>query len=499
MSSNKLIKTNQEGEDFISELPEQLLSTILSYLPTDEAVCTSILSKKWTHSWRFVSRLDIDQTQMTSKKKHSRLSKSKIMINAKTVQNYKSVNLPTKIFNRVVEITSSILNSHRGELSSFRLVHFPKCLENGILEGWVRYLVEEKEIQDLVLVRAAEGRSKKFLDPTDRVVLSTLILPINILLSVSKLVLENYNLGLLVSCTSDSYTNNLETLKLSKICIGQEILEGVILSNCKSLKNLSLVMCFGFKKLKIDHTNIIFLELQDIFTNEIHVTAVNLGVLVLHSIGCEPKGLVIDIPNLKVFCAYCVDGWSNFHLKSMLETNVILEECSDLLRSDHPRQYPNIFENLLVLKVDLELNKVREAMPLAYVLRSCPYLEKLEVIILKSDEYDSDGSLPYPSILFWEKREYSDYSHRLKFVTIMGFEAREQEMEFAKHLITRGTKLKMFTVFFNKCSSDRANTGLGLLKVPRASLDLCIEFKPAKEDAYGDQIEDWALKYLDLV
>ncbi|EOA14397.1 hypothetical protein CARUB_v10027593mg [Capsella rubella] len=42
----------------ISELPEDLILTILSFLPTKHAVLTSLLSKKWKYLWTKVPRLE---------------------------------------------------------------------------------------------------------------------------------------------------------------------------------------------------------------------------------------------------------------------------------------------------------------------------------------------------------------------------------------------------------------------------------------------------------
>lgn len=56
-------------EDTMSKLPEPLISRILSFLPTKDAVRTSVLSKKWLFRWTFITRLDLDDTEFYSLKK----------------------------------------------------------------------------------------------------------------------------------------------------------------------------------------------------------------------------------------------------------------------------------------------------------------------------------------------------------------------------------------------------------------------------------------------
>ncbi|XP_054784861.1 F-box/FBD/LRR-repeat protein At4g26340-like [Prosopis cineraria] len=48
--------------DEISKLPDSLLQHILSFLPTKEAIATSLVSKMWKPLWRSLSTLDLDDS-----------------------------------------------------------------------------------------------------------------------------------------------------------------------------------------------------------------------------------------------------------------------------------------------------------------------------------------------------------------------------------------------------------------------------------------------------
>jgi len=54
--------TGDDRPDVISGLPDLVICQIISFLPTEQAVATSILSKRWTHLWCSVPtlRLDVD-------------------------------------------------------------------------------------------------------------------------------------------------------------------------------------------------------------------------------------------------------------------------------------------------------------------------------------------------------------------------------------------------------------------------------------------------------
>ncbi|KAK4268295.1 hypothetical protein QN277_024972 [Acacia crassicarpa] len=55
VSKNKRRRTKK---DRISDLPDPLLLHILSFLPAEEAVATSLLSKRWRPLWRSLPAID---------------------------------------------------------------------------------------------------------------------------------------------------------------------------------------------------------------------------------------------------------------------------------------------------------------------------------------------------------------------------------------------------------------------------------------------------------
>lgn len=53
-------ETVVEGEDIISKLHQSILGQILSFLPTIEAVHTSVLSTRWIHVWKSITGIQFN-------------------------------------------------------------------------------------------------------------------------------------------------------------------------------------------------------------------------------------------------------------------------------------------------------------------------------------------------------------------------------------------------------------------------------------------------------
>ncbi|XP_057444871.1 F-box/FBD/LRR-repeat protein At3g14710-like [Lotus japonicus] len=59
---NSKRQKHNKGQDMISNLPDFIIGHILSFLPTKDAVRTSVLSKSWTYRWTFITDLHFEDT-----------------------------------------------------------------------------------------------------------------------------------------------------------------------------------------------------------------------------------------------------------------------------------------------------------------------------------------------------------------------------------------------------------------------------------------------------
>ncbi|AES99622.2 F-box/RNI superfamily protein [Medicago truncatula] len=69
-------RRRRRAADRISSLPDDVLCHILSFVSTQEAVATSVLSKRWTHLWRSIDNIDFKYIEIDSIKSYSKFNNS---------------------------------------------------------------------------------------------------------------------------------------------------------------------------------------------------------------------------------------------------------------------------------------------------------------------------------------------------------------------------------------------------------------------------------------
>ncbi|XP_028763761.1 F-box protein At1g80960-like [Neltuma alba] len=423
--SRSLARAAHQEADFISQLPDEALSFIISKLPIDEAIRTSVLSKRWRRLWRFTPHLEIDGKRMIMP-----LAQRENPLEAQDPYSQLSRALNRGLTRYGLRI-SVILIRHSGDLPSCRFIHFPYSIAREEVVCWVK-LAKFKKVKNLSLeceffdmgtienvldiYEAVERRSKPDFPP-------------GIFSGLFSLQLIHYTLSSpepFVGC------ENLKTLILKNIYIDDETLEG-ILENCQGLENFSLLESYGFGKLQIHNPNLKVLQLSVLELDEIVVFAERLEVLLFDSLA-YPGSLKIYSPSLRVIHSY-----SNSMLGQMfaLSAGKQVLKASELL--GNYRHFwdsrSNFFLSLSKFSIDMDLNDVQDCRLISTFMKLCTRLETLEITLPVHNDMANRG-------IYWDLRVACNCVHdQLKFVYLRGFKGNNQEFEFLKHIITKGRKL----------------------------------------------------------
>ncbi|XVE63265.1 hypothetical protein DITRI_Ditri07aG0006200 [Diplodiscus trichospermus] len=203
-----------------------------------------------------------------------------------------------KDVSRVVSAINKVLFSHKCNLISCKIIHFPDSCGNGQLDKWIKHLLEEKKAQELALT--CEDYPDLMIEyATKKLCLSSGIF-FGTTLHALELIyykLETYNISAFDHC------HNLKTLKMKRLSLRTKTLEGII-SRCACLEHLSLHACTGLSQVRIVNHNIKIVELKFLKVGEINLSTKSLYVLMLDYLKCPAKRLVICAPKLRVFHAY---------------------------------------------------------------------------------------------------------------------------------------------------------------------------------------------------
>ncbi|KAK9277044.1 hypothetical protein L1049_006583 [Liquidambar formosana] len=427
-----------EDNNRMSQLPDNLLGIILSFLTMREAVRTSVLSTRWRYLWTTsLSNLNFDVDNMLDTKQCS-VTCNNTMFSCDQLYSFRR--------KRMIAFLNSVhhfllhLNS---DLKVEKLkVYFSFCHDEygSYLDQWIKFAISRGiEELDLGLLENsffhAPGNDELYDFPCD-ILLCDDGTARGIRSSLKCLRLAYCNLA-----PSFLGLNTLTTLDLMGVNLKSDENLQCLLSNCCVLEWLGLYECKNINHLVIRHPlchRLKYLSVCDCF---------NLGVIEINGIDLEKfeynayftiNLLFNNVPQLKTIYSdrrRVGEGmvWTLSRLPIVLpQLETLLLPCSCYLEAGiMPERLPT-FPNLKNLSIIEIARFKRELLWIATLLKASPSLQILELHLCTYDDVEEPREIRKPPMF--------PHDH-LKEVVITGMRGYLSEIEIAIYLLNNAMTL----------------------------------------------------------
>ncbi|XP_004490301.2 F-box/FBD/LRR-repeat protein At1g13570-like [Cicer arietinum] len=371
------------GSDLISDLPQNIIESILIQLPIRDAVRTSILSRKWRYKWSSITQLMFDEKCVPDCYDREVLQES------------------------VVKFISTLLFLHQGPVHKFQITHLSmqSCPE---IDQWILFL-SRNDIKELILEL---GGGEFYRMPS-------------CLFSCQKLTLLE-----LTCCELDLPHNfkgfsYLKSVTFLRVFISPEAIESLI-SSCPLLENLSLRHC-DCLSLTIRAPSLKYLCLQGEFKE---IFLVDMPLLVEIVVAMCMFDNVTEHIEQRTSCNFVkfLGGVPNLErLDGLVDFTKYLSIGNDL------GNLSMIYNNLETIKMHLvSFEDMKEIRVVLRLITSSPNLKELHI----SGSSIIPTSIHTADLEFWEKECPSDYIlGQLKVVKLTEMSGWPHEIEFIKYLL----------------------------------------------------------------
>ncbi|KDP24339.1 hypothetical protein JCGZ_25635 [Jatropha curcas] len=409
---------NQAKIDRISNLPWDVLDSILVHLPLREAARTSILSRKWRYKWTGLSQFVFDDKCIRS-----------------------SLSDKVARWVEIMKIINKVRFYHSGPIEKFKLATYC-CPNYSDLNQWIDFLTE-KGIKELIIQDFSF--IKRFKLPS-------------CVFSCPKLnCLELYGCIFRLPTFFRGF-DCLKSLQLSHSFIVSDTLESLI-CNCPVLEKLTLWNIDHLSFVRIHNPNIKYLKLDSKFEDICLGSSSLLATVDIRMIPMYGHAILRRHEQGKVCNLVRVLGC----LDSINKLSLYGQFLEFLANDDVPERLPTMLNCLLALDLrEVRFTRLRDLKASISILRSCPNLEELLITVdTSSQEHTTVTDFVRAQCLC------DFYFNKLKVVKIRGIFGSGTEWEFIKLLLAHSPMLELMTIV--KYSGGERISELLLQQLDRAS------------------------------
>ncbi|XP_030960578.1 F-box/FBD/LRR-repeat protein At5g53840-like isoform X2 [Quercus lobata] len=422
--------TNQKrinlSQDRLSDLPDEILVSILSLLKLEERQRTSILSRRWRYLWTFVTcNLVFDKSRLQPVWEKYKCHEISIADFRTALYSERS---------KFIVWVNGVLELHQGDtIDEFRIFFDMDGTFSAVLDNWISFS-RRKKVKKLSLNLLSLGRHKY---------------------SLTSQPFQSYSL------------ESLTDLSLTSVEVTGEVLD-YILSNCPFIEILHVEISRSLMNLKtscplpkLKHLKIIYCQ------NLKHIQIHAINLVSFKYFGCETTRILLgDIPNfvsLSVMDSYVGYSFKNrcpiSHYFSQLETLELM-----ILRFFRFPKLPKL-RNLRLLKLDIHRLFMDGIPCCTSFLTASPMLQRIVLKFVGLNDPQMDGE-----INVWR----DTCPHQcLKVVELIGFVGCFADMQLALYLINKATSLEKIIVYTQRLSLGEILHDSSYIKKKLAAATAC--------------------------
>lgn len=448
-----------EGETkaSINELPECIISSILSLLTIKDAVDTTLISCQWRHRWLYPiltrPNLQFDIANIYgSRHDVGLLSTGTDGCHFKLMKQFQSRDFVRRV--------NTFLQLYRGnKINSFKVAFFFDRESACIIDNWLRFAITKGvEVLDLYLFGCGTTIDKAY------------VFPCQLFSELNALTLTHLSLGgcVLRPPPAECYGfNQLRTLCLHDVRVDETFVAHLSSSVCLLLESLALMGCVVGSHLVVTGSS----TLKDLKVigcrrlKTLKISAVNL-------VNFDYSGNILALSLIKTptlvrihFVVHSIDKLSYALNQFASSPGLEILHLRFPPHMESPQTLPTI-KNLKQLNLDIftyqQSTKDVDLVCVLNLLKATPLLE--ELIITVSQPKYLENQL--------DVRNLSGFTHdHLRKVKLQGFQCIPYELEFVMCILKCMTKLEMMVIsrfgkvywlgeWVEACNKYESNEGL---------------------------------------